>query len=431
MNKFRAKLTSLLLALVILFGFPLNTLAAVDYSYDANGNMVSDGQYCYNYSEANQVSKVEECTTGQTVAEYVYDYEGKRVAKKVFEGGVLQETVYFPSKEFETKKLADGSTQNTSYYYVNDEIVARRNPGGTLAFYHNDHLGSTSVLTDENGDLVEETTYYPYGEVKSGGTSSKYLYTGQEKDFETGLSYYGARYYNPHIYRFAQADSILTDVYDPQQLNRYAYARNNPLKYTDPSGHQIQPIISLLQQAMPAMYSLSTQISQFFTSEMIQLTSLQMAVDSQQPHDLEEIPMPIVIMPAPVPVYGPSLGITTKGISGNALMGTRNPLNQAKAAFGTYKHASTFKSGYAKELPIKDPLMDYGIKLDFAKQPWPQSKEIVDIKPNTPSGIKAGIATKVKYENYIMNLVGEYHPVKIEYYEPPSLNQLIPFLKNK
>ena len=73
--------------------------------------------------------------------------------------------------------------------------------------------------------------------MRSGGAASKFQYTGQERDAETGLHYYNARYYDPHIRRFTQPDDIIQNVYNPQGLNRYSYVWNNPLKYIDPTGH--------------------------------------------------------------------------------------------------------------------------------------------------------------------------------------------------
>jgi RHS repeat-associated protein len=117
---------------------------------------------------------------------------------------------------------------------------------------------------------VEKTSYEPYGEVKTGGTKSKFGYTGQEKDQETGLNYYDARYYDPHIHRFTQPDTLLPDVYDPQQLNRYAYARNNPIKYIDPTGNFgiipfLQSIyfsaVNLVARFAPTLQSTSTKIT--------------------------------------------------------------------------------------------------------------------------------------------------------------------------
>lgn len=231
-----------LISIIILscFLFTTNAIpvsAAISYTYDQNGNMTSDGTRCFEYNEANQMSKVKNCADNKTIAEYIYDYSGKRLVKKEYENGVLKQTIYSPTDEYETKKIEGGATENTVYYKAHTEVIAKKNPDGSINYYHNDHLGSTTVLTDQAGNIIEKSAYEPYGEVKQGGTKSKYGYTGQEKDSETGLSYYDARYYDPHLQRFIQPDTLLPDVYDPQQLNRYTYANNNPLKYTDPTGH--------------------------------------------------------------------------------------------------------------------------------------------------------------------------------------------------
>jgi RHS repeat-associated protein len=105
-----------------------------------------------------------------------------------------------------------------------------------MEWYLSDHLGSTTLLVNESGLEVERTEYYPYGEVQSGGLE-KYGFTGQENDADTGLMYYGARYYSPEYRVFVQPDTMLPYIYNPQALNRYSYCLNNPVKYTDPSGH--------------------------------------------------------------------------------------------------------------------------------------------------------------------------------------------------
>jgi len=91
--------------------------------------------------------------------------------------------------------------------------------------------------------LVEATTYDPFGKVLSGGTQSRFQYTEKEKDQETGLNYYESRYYGSDIQHFTQPDTVIPDPYNPQELNRYSYADNNPLKYVDPTGH-INEILS-------------------------------------------------------------------------------------------------------------------------------------------------------------------------------------------
>jgi RHS repeat-associated protein len=144
---------------------------------------------------------------------------------------------------------------NTTYVYANGERIARKDPDNSVHYYHSDHLGSTSLITNSTGGVEENTKYYPFGGVRSGGTNTKYLYTGKEKDFETGLYYYGARYYNPNIMHFTQPDNVIPDIYDPQSLNRYSYVKNNPLKYTDPTGHfAILPFIAFVAVAAAIGY---------------------------------------------------------------------------------------------------------------------------------------------------------------------------------
>ncbi len=85
---------------------------------------------------------------------------------------------------------------------------------------------------------------------RAGGVSQTTLgYTGQRRD-RTGPLYYHARYYDPALGRFASADSLVPDPADPQALNRYAYARNNPLRYTDPAGHWFWNIVAAATQAV-------------------------------------------------------------------------------------------------------------------------------------------------------------------------------------
>jgi RHS repeat-associated protein len=108
-------------------------------------------------------------------------------------------------------------------------------------YYFGDHLGSSSVLTDRAGDEVQRYGYGAFGtETYQNNTSAFEVsnrYTGQTLDEDTGLYYYGARYYDPELGRFIQADTIVPSAANPQTLNRYAYCGNNPMKYVDPSGH--------------------------------------------------------------------------------------------------------------------------------------------------------------------------------------------------
>jgi RHS repeat-associated protein len=166
------------------------------------------------------------------VEKYWYDANGKRIKKQNSDG----EFTYYINKFYEI----DNGTF-ISYFFRDDERVAKQTSEG-MEWYLSDHIGSTSLMVDENGLVVECTDYFPYGQVRSGGLE-KYGFTGQENDADTGLMYYGARYYSPEYSIFVQPDTMLPDPYNPQALNRYSYALNNPVKYTDPSGHFVDIVV--------------------------------------------------------------------------------------------------------------------------------------------------------------------------------------------
>ncbi len=117
-----------------------------------------------------------------------------------------------------------------------------------VEYYHLDALGTVRAVTDQAGAVVERHDYLPYGEewcgtaVCSSPTQGQPLrFTGKERDAETGLDYFGARYYGSKIGRFTTTDPVYDwkeDIAEPQRWNRYAYARNNPLRYVDPDGRR-------------------------------------------------------------------------------------------------------------------------------------------------------------------------------------------------
>jgi len=114
----------------------------------------------------------------------------------------------------------------------------------TVEYYHHDALGSVRAVTDQSGAVVERHDYLPFGEELNppSGAQPRH-FTGKERDQETGLDYFGARYYSAETARFTTIDPIFTwkeNLVDPQRWNRYAYVRNNPLRYTDPDGRAIE-----------------------------------------------------------------------------------------------------------------------------------------------------------------------------------------------
>ena len=213
-----------------------------NYTYDDNGNMltgpdftdpaqVADRTITYN-ADNMPVSIVH---GGTVTTQFVYDGEGAR-AKKVVSGG---STTYYIGDHYEVK---DGAA--VKYIFAGNRRIAKVMATDRY-FYHKDHLGSSTVMTDKEAVEIEYSDYLPFGHQRehTGTSVTDYKFTDQEYDASSGLYNYDARLYDPVVGRFVSADSIIPDWYDPQALGRYTYARNNPLKYTDPDGHVIQLVV--------------------------------------------------------------------------------------------------------------------------------------------------------------------------------------------
>ena len=206
-------------------------------------------------------NRLVEVVSGTQHTQYFYDADGQRV-KRV----TPQSTIWYVSADYEvtgpepvvtvtvpatyTHKLYFPIIANSTppvnlaparvTYRFNGQQVAVRE-GVTLTFVHGDHIGSTSLTTDISGTVVSEMRYYPFGETRysSGNTPTNKRFTSQEEQAGIGLYSFGARFYSPLLGRFISADSIVPRPGNPQSLNRFAYGLNNPLRYTDPTGHDV------------------------------------------------------------------------------------------------------------------------------------------------------------------------------------------------
>ena len=240
-------------SIVLIFSFlivsliltiPSSIAATYNLTYDPNGNRLSGFGLAYEYNNFNQLSKVRlSNSSGIIIEEYLYDHEGQRILKKT-----RNESTFYINKNFIRVQNASGNFDTVYYYDGKDTLLARKDPDNKTYFYHPDHLGSTTLVTNSTGQVVEETNYYPYG-LPLYDAQSRFLYTGKELDKGTNLQYFGARFYDPELARFIQPDSTLPNPYDPQQLNRYSYTKNNPYRYIDPSGNYIESAIDIASLA--------------------------------------------------------------------------------------------------------------------------------------------------------------------------------------
>lgn len=169
---------------------------------------------------------------------YAYDHTGQRVSSTT--GAV---TTKYPSGFYNW----DGTTIQKHILLGDLSIATVKGSGaGASIFYnHADHLSGGSVLTNSSGGQEEVLDYFPYGTIrvddKVGSFDEQRKYIGQEYDTATGLSYLNARYYNSATAKFLSQDLLFWELpkeylEDPQQQNSYAYARNNPIVGSDPTG---------------------------------------------------------------------------------------------------------------------------------------------------------------------------------------------------
>jgi len=130
-------------------------------------------------------------------------------------------------------------SQVTKYYTFGGQRIAMRRDH-VLSFLAGDHLGTTSVVLDAAGSVVDESRHYPYGTERwpqDGTFPTEYRFTGQLLDASLGLYRMGARWYDSYAGRFVSSDTMTPRPQNPQGFNRYAYAYGNPCRYSDPSGH--------------------------------------------------------------------------------------------------------------------------------------------------------------------------------------------------
>ena len=205
------------------------------YWYDANGNMTTrteDGiTYHQTFNPENKLESVNwSDNSGNHSVTFTYDGDGNRLLKT--QAGVT--TVYIGNYYEKTGSAV------TKYYYFGGQRVAMRDSSG-VKYFHSDHLGSAILTTNGNGGGVyHQIRYNPYGskDWSSGLDATDYDFTGQRLD-NFGLLDYHARYYDATLGRFISPDSVVPDYGNPQDLNRYAYVRGNPVRFNDPSGHAL------------------------------------------------------------------------------------------------------------------------------------------------------------------------------------------------
>lgn len=224
------------------FSASTNRITTSGFSYDSAGNLTNDTIHAYTFDAENKINKVDNVTA------YVYDGEGQRVRKLV---GENTRFVYGIGGQLVAEY--DGSSGNLKKEYVSGSSLITIEPtavnsNGTR-YSTGDNLGTPRVITNSSAGVVSRHDFMPFGEelgATVGGRTTgmgfsvtdglRQKFTLKERDNETGLDFFEARYYANTQGRFLSVDLVAGSLSNPQSLNRYSYVLNNPLKFIDPTG---------------------------------------------------------------------------------------------------------------------------------------------------------------------------------------------------
>jgi RHS repeat-associated protein len=199
-------------------------------TYDANGNLITNGTISYEWDAENRLARVRD--NGVELAHFKYDALGRRVEKTA--GGAKTAWLHAGAGIF---REARGSSVRTYVYGPGTDQPLAHEEGATVAYYHAEGLGSIVAATDAGGDVTSHRRYDAWGNLEVAAAEPGYAFTGREWDPETGLYYYRARYYDPKVGRFISEDPIGF----AGGLNFYGYVGSNPINYRDPFGLFMDP----------------------------------------------------------------------------------------------------------------------------------------------------------------------------------------------
>ena len=252
-----------------------------DIEYDADGNMtygpLGDEMVHFTYDCRNRLIKAGDI-------EYTYDAEDIRISTSTpaYTEVYTTDSVTSLSRVLEIKRTYKNNggknLEHEVYYYGNGLSYEKlydnqeNSVDSELFVYHYDHLGSTKILTDRDGEVTARFSYGTYGELltteyisgdseygvdKDKGNYTphiSFLYNGQlgVMTDDNGLYYMRARYYNPDIKRFINQDILTGNIGNSTSLNRYSYVEGNPVSCTDPFG--LSPLKTLHQNFHKLMF---------------------------------------------------------------------------------------------------------------------------------------------------------------------------------
>ena len=226
-----------------------NNNVANQFTYDAHGNMLTMPHL--SSMDWDWKDQLIGASNGTFTSYYNYDVQGNRTRKVVEKGNIVETRYYVGGYEVFRKEISGVlDIERTTVNIADDEKVFVRvdteiGQSPVVRYVFDNHLGSACLELDEVGAIISYEEYHAFGSssYKSGRSETevsqkKYRYCGKERDEETGMYYYGARYYAAWLCRFVSCDPL---QFKYLNISPFAYCVNNPIKYIDPDGQDIVP----------------------------------------------------------------------------------------------------------------------------------------------------------------------------------------------
>jgi RHS repeat-associated protein len=246
--------------------------------YDAAGDVTQDNQNKYYYDAEGRICEAQSLLTGSMTG-YIYDAEGNRVAKGTvqtwgncnpanngFEASAETVSILGPGGQQITEMAVDASGtvawQHSNVWVAGSLIGTYDNNG--LHFYFDDWLGTRRAQTDSEGNIEQTCFSLPYGDGENCTPfPTEHLFTGKERDSESGNDYFGARYYASTMGRWLSPDPgwfMFANMLNPQSLNLYNYALDNPLSWIDLDGLELVRVVTATGQSVVVDRSISGNV---------------------------------------------------------------------------------------------------------------------------------------------------------------------------
>jgi RHS repeat-associated protein len=251
--------------------------------YDLCGNMVVrhgglTNSQALTYDPENQLLAIAQA--GVFSDEFGYAADGTRLWKRIDQNPTnVQVWIGNIYEEKSGKKLFHvfAGSQQVCTFEAGSPLDGGSDTNKVGCYYCEDSLNTSSALSDSAHNQIEVNVYYPFGRTQTASPQASFQvsrrFTGQVFDAESGLYYYNARYYDSELGRFIQPDDKIPDFSNPQSYNRYSYVLNNPLRYTDPSGHQGVPTPANFALGMTAPPGMEAEWNQRFQAANVQATA--------------------------------------------------------------------------------------------------------------------------------------------------------------